>query len=132
MIIALIAAYNVPELTDLQLVLSLEVIAAIYENRLTMWNDQRIKDLNSANVSNALPDEPIIVVTTSAVSARTQLFTTALSRSVPEFTVLEPPAMQMSRYPYLRSCWCLGRARSDCYVPSAERGESIGCDYRGE
>lgn len=86
----MIAAYNVPELTDLQLVLSFEVIAAIYENRLTMWNDQRIKDLNSANVSNALPDEPIVVVTTSAVSARTQLFTTALSRSVPEFTVLGP------------------------------------------
>jgi ABC-type phosphate transport system substrate-binding protein len=90
----LIAAFNVPELTDLQLVLSFEVIAAIYENRLTMWNDQRIKDLNSANVSNALPDEPIVVVTTSAVSARTQLFTTALSRSVPEFTVFGPSAMQ--------------------------------------
>jgi ABC-type phosphate transport system substrate-binding protein len=85
------SAFNLPSLSGQELVLSFEVIAAIYENRLTMWNDYRIKELNSKNVSDSLPAESIIVVTTSAVSANTQLFTLAISQSVSNFTVPSPP-----------------------------------------
>jgi hypothetical protein len=50
-----------------------------------MWDDERIKAINSDDVAAALPHEPIIVITESIDSAVTQLFTSVLSATVPEF-----------------------------------------------
>jgi ABC-type phosphate transport system substrate-binding protein len=81
----------VPELKDKTLVLDFTTIAGIYLNNVTRWNDQRIKDLNSADVAAALPDEEIIVVTHNVSSAYTQLFTQLLSQTVPEFAAQVRP-----------------------------------------
>jgi phosphate transport system substrate-binding protein len=75
----------VSELKGLTLVLNFEVLAQIYLNNITMWNDQRIKDINSAEVAAALPAESIIVLTASSSSSIEQLFTYMLSTQVPEF-----------------------------------------------
>jgi ABC-type phosphate transport system substrate-binding protein len=74
----------------MELVLDWDTIAAIYLNNLTMWDDDRIKALNSPQVAAALPSRPIIVLTQSAVSAVTTLFTTALSAKVPAFAAQVP------------------------------------------
>jgi hypothetical protein len=37
-------------------------IAGILTNNITMWNDQRIKDLNPPLVANALPAQPITII----------------------------------------------------------------------
>lgn len=81
-----------PELKDKTLVLDFTTIAGIYLNNVTRWNDQRIKDLNSADVAAALPDEEIIVVTHNVSSAYTQLFTQLLSQTVPEFAAQVRPS----------------------------------------
>lgn len=78
-------AYNVPELSELELVLDFDVIAGIYLNDITMWNDQRILDLNSAEVAAALPAQAILVISQSVESITTTLFTTVLSSKVPQF-----------------------------------------------
>jgi ABC-type phosphate transport system substrate-binding protein len=75
----------VPELGDHELVLDFQVIAAIYLNSITMWNDQRIRNLNTPQVAALLPARHIVVVTQSINSAVTRLFTAALSAQVPEF-----------------------------------------------
>ncbi len=80
-----------PELKDKTLVLDFATIAGIFLNNVTRWNDQRIKDLNSADVAAALPDEEIIVVTHNVSSAYTQLFTQLLSQTVPEFAAQVRP-----------------------------------------
>lgn len=82
---AIVPGYNIPELEGKTLVLDLETIALIYLNNITMWSDQRIKDLNTADVADALPDQPILVVTQSVASATTQVFTALLSSQVPEY-----------------------------------------------
>ena len=74
-----------PELKGLTLVLNFDTIAAIYLNTLTMWNDARIKAINSPEVAAALPAQPITVITSSDSSAPEQLFTYMLSAEVPEF-----------------------------------------------
>ena len=58
-----------------------------------MWNDDRIKALNSIEVVAALPVQPIIVITQSISSSVTQAFTTVLNLTVPEFSaqVQNPP-----------------------------------------
>jgi ABC-type phosphate transport system substrate-binding protein len=67
------------------LVLDFDTISGIYLNNITKWSDQRIKDINSQEVADALPDQNIIVVIHEVQSAYTQLFTTMLSTMVPEF-----------------------------------------------
>jgi phosphate transport system substrate-binding protein len=97
---AVVPSYHLPELkrAGLTLVLDFDTLAAIYENNLTMWDDERIKAINSADVAAALPHEPIIVITESIDSAVTQLFTSVLSATVPEFnaTVRSWSIMQCS------------------------------------
>jgi ABC-type phosphate transport system substrate-binding protein len=67
------------------LVLDFDTISGIYLNNITKWSDQRIKNINSQEVADALPDQNIIVVIHEVQSAYTQLFTTMLSTMVPEF-----------------------------------------------
>lgn len=100
---ALVPAYNVPELKDKTLVLDFTTIAGIFLNNVTRWNDQRIKDLNSADVAAALPDEEIIVVTHNVSSAYTQLFTQLLSQTVPEFAAQVGSGLVQSNRPTDRS-----------------------------
>jgi hypothetical protein len=50
-----------------------------------MWNDARIKALNSPAVAAALPERPIFVITVTIGNAMNELTTTALSASVPKF-----------------------------------------------
>lgn len=75
----------------LELVLDFNTIALIYLNQITMWTDQRIKDLNSAATVAALPDAPIVVITSSVASDLTQLFSTVLARTVPAFEAAVVP-----------------------------------------
>lgn len=77
--------YNLPSLRGHRLVLDFQTIAAIYMNEITMWNDQRIIDINTPEVSALLPNESIIVVTLSAPSETTKLFTSVLRATVPKF-----------------------------------------------
>jgi hypothetical protein len=82
---AIVPGYNIQELEGKTLVLDLETIALIYLANITMWSDQRIKELNTADVADALPDQPILVVTQSVASATTQVFTALLASEVPEY-----------------------------------------------
>ncbi|ELR20490.1 phosphate ABC transporter, periplasmic phosphatebinding protein [Acanthamoeba castellanii str. Neff] len=84
--LAVVPGFNVPELRGLTLVLDFETMAAIYLGQITMWNDDRIKALNSIEVVAGLPVQPIIVITQSISSSVTQAFTTALNLTVPEFS----------------------------------------------
>jgi hypothetical protein len=86
-------------------VLDFNVIAAIYLNSITMWNDQRIKNLNTPEVAALLPAQPIIVITQSIQSAVTRLFTAVLSARVPEFASLVRSAANQptSRFPDIAS-----------------------------
>jgi phosphate transport system substrate-binding protein len=67
------------------LVLDFETIASIYLSEITMWNDPRIKAINSPEVADALPEQAITVITQSISSAITQLLTEMLSAVVPRF-----------------------------------------------
>jgi phosphate transport system substrate-binding protein len=84
-IYAIVPGYNLRELDGFELVLDFETIAAIYMSEITLWNDTRIKALNSPAVADALPGKPIVVITQTTSSAITQLFTTMLSAKVPAF-----------------------------------------------
>jgi hypothetical protein len=68
-----------------------------------MWNDDRIKALNSIEVVAALPVQPIIVITQSISSSVTQAFTTALNLTVPEFSAQVPNPQTCHLYPVRRS-----------------------------
>lgn len=85
-LIVLGAAYNLPELTGYNLALSPQVIADIYLNRITKWNDQRIKSINTQAVADLLPDQPITVILDN-VTAVQSLWTYWLQATVPEWTV---------------------------------------------
>jgi len=122
-------AYNVPELKGMELVLDYDTIAQIYTNDLTMWNDQRIKDLNTAHVAAALPAKPIVVVTQSISSAVTRLFTTLLNATVPDFASAvhhSPKRNEKKRreiYIYLRQH--TGGSRVVGVFPGAGRYQSV-------
>jgi hypothetical protein len=77
--------YNIPELQGQRLVLDCNTLAQIYLNNITMWNDSRIKAINTAKVAGLLPAQPIVVITLSESSAITQLFTYMLNATVPSF-----------------------------------------------
>jgi ABC-type phosphate transport system substrate-binding protein len=77
--------YYVPELAGLELVLDFDTIARIYLNEITMWDDERIKALNSDAVVAALPSQPIIVITQSIAAGTTSTFTAVLTATVPDF-----------------------------------------------
>jgi hypothetical protein len=86
------AAYNIPQLAGLELVLDFDTIARIYLNEITMWDDPRIQALNSAEVVAVLPSQPIYVITQSVATGLTSLFTTVLNATVPDFAAQVGPA----------------------------------------
>lgn len=72
---AVVVAYNLPEVKDLQL--SGEVIADIYMGKIKQWNDKAIADLNP---TQKLPDQAITVVYRSDGSGTTNVFSNYLSK----------------------------------------------------
>jgi phosphate transport system substrate-binding protein len=80
-----LSGYYIPELEGLELVLDFDTIARIYLNEITTWNDSRIQDLNSPAVAAALPGKSIIVIIQSTAAGLTELFTTVLNATVPDF-----------------------------------------------
>src|SRR5690606_5059316 len=80
-------AYNIPELVaaGYNLVLDAKVVALIYLNNITMWSDQRIKDINEPAVAALLPAQPIVVITENQTSINT-IFTKWLSELVPNWS----------------------------------------------
>jgi ABC-type phosphate transport system substrate-binding protein len=77
-----------PELANetLGLVLDADVIAAIYLNQLTMWNDSRIQTLNP-DLAARLPGRSIKVVLENGTAVQ-ELFTYWLNASVPSWSSL--------------------------------------------
>ena len=74
--------YNVPGLNKKHLKLSGPVLAAIYEGKITKWNDSRIAQINPGM---HLPDHTIVPVHRSDGSGDTFIFTQYLSFSTPEW-----------------------------------------------
>lgn len=72
---AVVLAYNLPEVSKLNL--SGEVIADIYDGKITDWNDARLQALNP---DVKLPAKPIIVAYRSDGSGTTFVFTDYLSK----------------------------------------------------
>ncbi len=72
---AVVLAYNVPELKELNL--SGDVIADIYAGKIKMWNDARLAKLNPGT---QLPNKPIVLVYRSDGSGTTFIFTDYLSK----------------------------------------------------
>lgn len=81
-------AYNIPELAENQtLVLDFATMAGIYNGTIEYWDDEAIRNLNSAEVRAALPHQPIIVLIFTAPNAITTLVAAALNQGVPGFQV---------------------------------------------
>ncbi len=78
--------YNIPGLTA-TLKLDGPTIAAIYEGKITKWNDAKIAALNPGVT---LPDIPIITVHRSDSSGDTFLFTSFLAASDPSGWTIAP------------------------------------------
>jgi ABC-type phosphate transport system substrate-binding protein len=76
------AVFNIPELTNRTMVLSAEVIGAIYLGNITYWNDSQILALNSPSVASLLPHKLISIVRETTSSTQT-LFTYWLNATVP-------------------------------------------------
>jgi hypothetical protein len=62
-------AYNFAELNTTSLVLTSELIALILTNQITMWNDTRIKAVNT-DVAALLPAHPITVIVENVTSVQ--------------------------------------------------------------
>jgi phosphate transport system substrate-binding protein len=78
---AVVVTYNLPGMAK-GLKLSPEVLADVYEGKITSWNDAKIvRD----NASVKLPNKPIIVVHRSDGSGTTSIFTDYLSSVSPEW-----------------------------------------------
>ena len=77
-----VIAYNLPEVPQSGLQLTGDVIADIFLEKITKWNDPRITDINPGI---NLPDEDIITVHRSDGSGTTFIFTDYLSVVSPEF-----------------------------------------------
>jgi phosphate transport system substrate-binding protein len=72
---AVVPTYNVPGVTELRF--TPEILAGIYEGRITLWNDPEIE---ASNPGVNLPNQPIIVVHRSDGCATTFIFTDYLSK----------------------------------------------------
>ena len=72
----IVPIYNLKDITTLTL--TVDVVAKIYSNKITRWNDKELQDLNP-NVK--LPDIPIIKVRRSDGSGTTYNFTKYLSEA---------------------------------------------------
>src|SRR3712207_2320527 len=78
---SVVAAYNLPGI-DKGLKLTGPVLADIFAGKITRWDDQRIRELNS---DLSLPAAEIIVVHRSDGSGTTFIWTSYLSRVSPEW-----------------------------------------------
>jgi phosphate transport system substrate-binding protein len=74
--------YNLPDLNGDHLKLDGPVLAAIYEGKITKWNDPQIAKLNPGV---KLPDHPIITIHRTDGSGDTFIFTQYLSFSTPDW-----------------------------------------------
>ena len=89
--------YNLPGMETSHLHLSGPVLAAIYQGKITDWNDEAIKKLNPGV---KLPEHKIVTVHRTDGSGDTFIFTQYLSASTPEWakslsfgtTISWPPA----------------------------------------
>jgi phosphate transport system substrate-binding protein len=75
--------YNLPGLNKMHLKLSGPVLAAIYEGKITKWNDPQIAQLNRGI---SLPDHAIIPVHRSDGSGDTFIFTQYLAFTTPDWS----------------------------------------------
>lgn len=81
---AIVVIYNVPEIGNVYLNLSGEVLAKIYLGEIKYWDDPEIKKLNPA-IAQKLPHREIIAVHRSDSSGSTQVFTLFLAKSYPRW-----------------------------------------------
>ncbi len=77
-----VIAYNLPEVPQSGLQLTGEIIADIFLDKITKWNDPQIVAINP---DLDLPDEDIVQVYRSDGSGTTFIFTDYLSTTSPEF-----------------------------------------------
>jgi len=84
---AIAVVYNIPEIGDVHLNLTGEVIAKIYLGEIKYWDDPEIRGLNPA-VAAKLPHREIIAVHRSDSSGSTQVFTLFLAKSYPRWKQL--------------------------------------------
>jgi len=90
--VGVVPLYNIPELVGLDLenldddalVLSPEVLAEIFQSKITRWNDERILRLNT-HIKDFIPDELIRVCVRKDSSGVTEIFKKYLSDSDPAF-----------------------------------------------
>ena len=74
--------YNIPGMEGSHLHLSGPVLAAIYQGKITDWNDPAIKKINPGM---ALPDHKIVTIHRTDGSGDTFIFTQYLAASAPEW-----------------------------------------------
>jgi len=79
---AVVLAFNLPEVASDKLVLSGEVLADIYQGKITTWNDEALAKLNP---DLKLPERKITPVFRSDASGSTFAFTKYLSSASAEF-----------------------------------------------
>ncbi len=77
---AVVMIYNLPGVNSL--ILNGDVLAGIYNAKITKWSDPAIAALNSGV---SLPDQPITAVHRSDGSGTTEIFTNALSAFSPDW-----------------------------------------------
>lgn len=98
--------------------MTMEVLAAIFNGTITMWNDDRIAALNT-HTRHALPAQPISAVVRSDSSGQTSIFTAALRQANPaswpdsavgklpdwplEGPLLDPSTTSLNRQAYCRA-----------------------------
>lgn len=79
---SVVAAYNIPGVSEHELKLTGPVIADIFRGEITKWDDPRIAELNPGV---PLPDQDIVVVHRSDGSGTTFVWTSYLSQTSPEW-----------------------------------------------
>ncbi|KAH3756582.1 serine/threonine kinase [Pelomyxa schiedti] len=87
----LVVSYNIPELelfNPNELVLSMSIVLEILLGNIDSWSDSAIKGLQSADVANLLPDEPIFVVTFGYPHENLRVLNAALSALSPEWKMI--------------------------------------------
>ena len=84
---AIVVVYNVPEIGNVHLNLTGEVLAKIYLGEIKYWDDPEIRKLNPA-IAPRLPHREIIAVHRSDSSGSTQVFTLFLAKSYPRWKQL--------------------------------------------
>lgn len=81
---AVVNYYNIQEIANETLYLSMPLLARIFSQKVTSWRDKEILDENP-HLRKLLPDEDIKLVVRSSSSGTTDIFSTALSYYSPEW-----------------------------------------------